>query len=237
MAIVDNSSMFRRSARRKSHKRKASNRVALIAACFIGFHQGSYSFVQNSTNSLNRSRSPVRRHAEDEADPKKSVMSAIENTFKIQKETLVEKGSDFHYPMEGLFNFFNRMSAPQEDKSFVDSSLASNYVTVLLDKPMGIALGENEGTGALVAQIQPGSNAEKNGAVEPGYQLIVVNDVPVISKSTEEITEFVSSQPGPMKLTFFKGPAEYFYGKLGPSTTWLSNFLEELKTKTPDVER
>jgi len=173
----------------------------------------------------------VRLGAEDgDAPPRKDLIDSIKGTFKVTQETKVEN-MEFATPFDGLFGFGGKGDDVKtiEDEDFVDSSDEANYATVTVEKPFGMGVGEatDEG-GAMVTEVKPGSNAEASGQIQPGYQLIVVDDQPVYGKPLDEIIQTISAKEGALRLTFFRGEARFFYGKLGPSSSWLANFVDNL---------
>eukprot|EP00931_Biecheleriopsis_adriatica_P115860 TRINITY_DN91611_c0_g1_i1.p1 TRINITY_DN91611_c0_g1~~TRINITY_DN91611_c0_g1_i1.p1 ORF type:complete len:460 (+),score=91.06 TRINITY_DN91611_c0_g1_i1:13-1392(+) len=120
------------------------------------------------------------------------------------------------------------------DAAFVDATEESNYVTVSLEKPLGIRFAENEnnvGCGVEIFDIQPGSNAERSEHLQSGYQLIVAGGVPVHGLPLEDAIKPIQDGKERIQLTFFKGGAELFYGLLGPSSSWLSTFLKKLQVQ------
>eukprot|EP00930_Biecheleria_cincta_P027536 TRINITY_DN19327_c0_g1_i1.p1 TRINITY_DN19327_c0_g1~~TRINITY_DN19327_c0_g1_i1.p1 ORF type:complete len:268 (+),score=51.34 TRINITY_DN19327_c0_g1_i1:35-838(+) len=120
----------------------------------------------------------------------------------------------------------------EEWDPYVDSSDDRSYVTVSLEKPLGIEFVENtddEGGGVYVGEVRKGYNAYQSRLIEIGYQLIVVNDVPVHGLPFNAAIKPIIDCEGPVKLTFFAGDAEYFYGKLRPSSEWLADFMIRLK--------
>jgi len=175
----------------------------------------------------------LSRRAEDVEDPKAAIVDNLKKTLNVAAEKSVE--AKFETPMDGLLsNIFGSGggSAPAEDPDeddFVDSSTTDSYVTVELDRPFGIGFAESdENPGASISELQPNSNAAASGALAPGYLLIAANGKPVHGLEFAAVVEELSSSSGPLKLTFFKGGEEFFYGKFGPSSQWLQDFLDDL---------
>ncbi|CAE7813151.1 smyd2-a [Symbiodinium sp. CCMP2592] len=114
----------------------------------------------------------------------------------------------------------------------VDSMDESNYVTVTLEKPLGIQIEENPpqlGGGVAVKSIKPGSNAARSQLIQPGYQLLAASGIAVHGLHLEDASRPIEAAQGRVQLTFFNGSAETFYGLLGPDPEWLSAFLRKLQ--------
>mmetsp|Transcript_149150 Transcript_149150/g.479050 ORF Transcript_149150/g.479050 Transcript_149150/m.479050 type:complete len:231 (-) Transcript_149150:121-813(-) len=154
------------------------------------------------------------------------------------KEKSLDEGEQFTTPVEefmsSLFGGGGKKEKTAEAKrkdGFFDSSDTDNYVTVSLEKPFGLGLAEaTEGGGVMVAELQPGSNSENSGEIFPGFQVIAVDGEPVHGLPQATFIQIVGAKASPVKLTFFKGPADSFYGKLAPSTAWLKEFIGGLKS-------
>lgn len=114
----------------------------------------------------------------------------------------------------------------------VDSMDEANYVTVTLEKPLGIQIEENPpqlGGGVAVKSIKPGSNAARSQLIQPGYQLLAASGTAVHGLHLEDASRPIEAAQGRVQLTFFNGSAETFYGLLGPDPEWLSAFLRKLQ--------
>ncbi|KAL3784192.1 hypothetical protein HJC23_001391 [Cyclotella cryptica] len=115
--------------------------------------------------------------------------------------------------------------APQD---FVDSMDPKNYVTTSLAKPMGIVFEENDSKvgGIFVLEINPDSNAESDGTIRPGDQLVAVGTKKVSGLQFEEaLGAIIESTEEKVKLVFFRGPAKFLYGPAGASQEWLDEFV------------
>lgn len=126
------------------------------------------------------------------------------------------------------------------DATFVDSSDTANYVTVWLEKPLGIEFIENvadEGGGVMIEDVRPDFSAADSGVVLPGYHLIAAEDTPVYGLPFEEAIKPIVDSEGAVKLTFFTGEAVHFYGEFRPAAAWLSEFLEQIKQLPPPEEQ
>lgn len=112
------------------------------------------------------------------------------------------------------------------DSDFVDSMDAKNYVTVELDKPMGIVFEENEEEfgGIFVQSLKEGSKAE--GMLQPGDQLVVVSGNKVSGLSFDDALGAIVDDESPKtKLVLFRGTAQQFYGPTGASQEWLDELI------------
>jgi PDZ domain len=120
-------------------------------------------------------------------------------------------------------------TAPPVD--FVDAMDESNYVTVQLTKPMGIVFEENDQDygGIFVQSLKPDGAANKltNGILQPGDQLVAVNDKKVCGMAFDDALGAIVDSPGETTtLTLFRGPAKQFYGKTGASQGWVDDFIK-----------
>lgn len=105
-----------------------------------------------------------------------------------------------------------------------------NYIQTSLSKPMGIVFEENDKQygGIFVLEINPDSNASKNGQIQPGDQLVGVDGVKVAGLEFEQaLGKIIESQQDAVKLVLFRGPAKFLYGTTGASREWLDEFLGE----------
>eukprot|EP00931_Biecheleriopsis_adriatica_P002051 TRINITY_DN102683_c0_g1_i1.p1 TRINITY_DN102683_c0_g1~~TRINITY_DN102683_c0_g1_i1.p1 ORF type:complete len:223 (-),score=71.71 TRINITY_DN102683_c0_g1_i1:29-697(-) len=216
----------------KARSRAPGRLAALLLGVLIFVREGFLSsFVGGQlagTKSLTRSVGPRPAEEEDGLSGVKQMLGAGGKT----SGEVVDPNVDMRTPMSGVFDFLFGKEE-KDDDSFVDSSDESNYVTVQLEKPLGLGVGENEGGegGAIVTELKPGASADASGKVQPGFQVIAVNDKPVYGLPLQKIVDAVSAGDGPVRLTFFKGDAEFFYGKLGPSSAWLKEFEAKLKSQ------
>lgn len=114
------------------------------------------------------------------------------------------------------------------DENFVDSMDAANYVSVELEKPMGIVFEENEEEfgGIFVQSLKEGSKAE--GLLQPGDQLVAVSGTKVSSLSFDDaLGAIVDDTSEKTKLVLFRGTAQQFYGPTGASQEWLDEFISK----------
>eukprot|EP00930_Biecheleria_cincta_P044037 TRINITY_DN30211_c0_g1_i3.p1 TRINITY_DN30211_c0_g1~~TRINITY_DN30211_c0_g1_i3.p1 ORF type:complete len:335 (-),score=75.56 TRINITY_DN30211_c0_g1_i3:267-1271(-) len=187
---------------------------------------------------------------------KDQLVDVIDAYIESRRETLVPPGSevDLQPPVEQLFGAFAKgmrreeevpsadegrqaWSQPLEelldgDSLFVDPADEASYVTVTLQRPLGIQFVENSkraGSGIQINDIQPGSNAYNDGTLQIGYQLLVAGGLPVYGLPLEDAIRPIVETTGPVRFTFFTGSAQLFYGAFGPSAAWLSAFLRKLR--------
>ena len=80
---------------------------------------------------------------------------------------------------------------------FIDSMDEKNYITTSLPKPMGIVFEENDSEfgGIFALEITDGSNAEADGAVRPGDQLVAVGSTKVSGLAFEEALGTIIDSP------------------------------------------
>lgn len=131
-----------------------------------------------------------------------------------------------------LFIFCYRPTAPLD---FIDSMDEKNYVTVSLPKPMGIVFEENDSEfgGIFVLEITEGSNAETEGTIRPGDQLVAVGTSKVSGLAFEEaLGTIIDSKDEKTKLVFFRGPSKFLYGPAGASAEWLDEFVAGAKVES-----
>lgn len=110
---------------------------------------------------------------------------------------------------------------------FVDSMDESNYVSVALEKPMGIVFEENDEQfgGIFVQSLKEDGVAAKDGTLKEGDQLVAVTTTKVAGwKFDEALSQIVESPEDQVKLTVFRGSAPQLYGPTGASQDWLDEF-------------
>jgi len=118
---------------------------------------------------------------------------------------------------------------------FIDSMDEKNYISVNLPKPMGIVFEENDSEfgGIFVLEITEGSNAETDGTLRPGDQLVAVGTKKVSGLSFEEaLGAIIDSKDEKTKLVFFRGPSKFLYGPAGASAAWLDEFVGGAKVES-----
>jgi len=141
-------------------------------------------------------------------------------------------------PIDRWFGWDRGLLAYREaDDPFVDSNDAESYLTVLLDKPLGIEFVENtaeEGGGVGIGEVRPGFSGHASGLLEDGYHLVAANDTPVHGFTFEDALKPIIDSEGAVKMTFFKGDPAFFYGEFRPDAVFLENLLEYFKTAEPE---
>lgn len=113
-------------------------------------------------------------------------------------------------------------------KNFIDSMDEKNYFSAGLEKPMGVVFEENdeEDGGIFVLSIKEGGNAEKNGVLKPGDQLVAVGTNKVAALDFDQaLSAIVECEDVPTKLVVFRGGANMLYGPTGASQEWLDQFI------------
>jgi len=158
----------------------------------------------------------------------------FKNTLGVDADKTIT-AQDRITPVDRWFGWDkNIISARNDDDPFVDSSDELNYVTLTLEKPLGMELLENprdEGGGVMVGEIRAGYSAFDCNLIDSGFHLIQVDDTPVYGLPFEEAISPIIDAEGVVTLTFFKGEAVYFYGEYRPSSEWLAKFSESLRGK------
>jgi C-terminal processing protease CtpA/Prc len=107
----------------------------------------------------------------------------------------------------------------------------SNYVIASLMKPMGIVFEENdeEYGGIFVLSLSEGGNAEKDGKIKPGDQLVAVNDKKVAGLPFDDaLGAIVEAGTDKIRLVFFRGDEVQLYGPTGASKKWLDEFISKV---------
>ena len=106
----------------------------------------------------------------------------------------------------------------------------ANYISVALEKPMGIIFEENDSEfgGIFIQSLKEGGVAAENGVLKDGDQLITVGTTNVSGKDFDDaLGVIIDSTDDKTKLTLFRGSAKQFYGPTGPSKEWLEAFCEK----------
>eukprot|EP00550_Attheya_septentrionalis_P007918 CAMPEP_0198291154 /NCGR_PEP_ID=MMETSP1449-20131203/8781_1 /TAXON_ID=420275 /ORGANISM="Attheya septentrionalis, Strain CCMP2084" /LENGTH=200 /DNA_ID=CAMNT_0043989759 /DNA_START=99 /DNA_END=701 /DNA_ORIENTATION=- len=122
-------------------------------------------------------------------------------------------------------------ATPQQvPANFVDSMDATNYISIELEKPMGIVFEENDESkfgGIYVVSMSEGGNAEKAGVLQTGDQLVAVGMTNVAGQSFDDaLGAIVESDAPKTKLVLFRGSAKDVYGPTGASKDWLQEFID-----------
>lgn len=115
-------------------------------------------------------------------------------------------------------------------EKFVDSMDSANYISVELEKPMGVVFEENDENvgGIFVLSLKEGGIAEKNGVLKPGDQLVAVGETKVTGNSFDEaLGTIINSEKEKTRLILFRGSAKDLYGPTGASQEWLDEFISK----------
>eukprot|EP00913_Durusdinium_trenchii_P028214 g26449.t1 len=164
----------------------------------------------------------------------------------VKKDLLVPEGEalKFETPISILFQedeeleaeeLWSDLLAPLLETDAVDTMNESNYLTVTVQKPLGLTVEENSkvaGGGVAVCGLEPNSNAERAG-LRTGLQLLAAGGVPVHGMSLEDAIQPIEAAEDQVQLTFFMGSAEAFYGEgktpQGRTWSWALELLDELR--------
>jgi len=178
-------------------------------------------------------RFAARPKLQDEPDIPSELAKALKGVMMPDDEPAYLSVSQRITPIDRWFGYDKQMIENRHpDDPFVDATDELNYVTLALDKPMGIEFQENprgEGGGAMIAAVKPGGSAQASGRLAAGAHLIAVGSKPVHGLPFEEALQPIIEKEGQVTLTFFMGEAVYFYGEFRPSVVWLADFMERLK--------
>jgi len=116
-----------------------------------------------------------------------------------------------------------------ESASYVDPNDPTNYFSVTLAKPMGIAFVENDGEcgGVYVDQVLADGSASSSAApLSKGDQLVGVDATAVIGVDFDAALDTIKASAGDTtKLTFFRGPTAFLYGPTAPTAEWFTTSL------------
>jgi len=112
--------------------------------------------------------------------------------------------------------------------NFIDSMDESNYITASLPRPMGVVFEENdeEFGGIFVLSLSEGGNAETEGKIKPGDQLVAVNKNKVAGMVFDDaLGTIVEADTDVTTLVFFRGNEVQLYGPTGAGKLWLDEFI------------
>lgn len=116
-----------------------------------------------------------------------------------------------------------------ESATYIDPTDTSNYFSVTLAKPMGIAFVENDGecSGVYIDQVLAEGSASASAApLAKGDQLVGVDATPVHGADFDTALDAIKASSGETtKLTFFRGPTAFLYGPTAPSAEWYVSSL------------
>lgn len=189
--------------------------------------------------------SSVRRHADppdvrEEPDFGGELAKIFSGASGVEEERELT-AADRVTPIDRWFGWDRAILQGRDGgDTFVDSSDEANYVTLWLEKPLGVEFVENsedEGGGVVVGEVCPDYSAYLSGAVYPGYHLVAADDTPVYGLPFEDVLKPIIDKEGLVKLTFFTGDALYFYGEFRPTAAWMTEFLTRLKELPPPEDQ
>jgi len=106
----------------------------------------------------------------------------------------------------------------------------ANYVLASLAKPMGVVFEENDDEigGIFVLSLSEGGNAEIDGKIKPGDQLVGVNTNKVAGMVFDDaLGTIVDADTELTRLVFFRGNEKQLYGPTGASKEWLQEFISK----------
>lgn len=116
----------------------------------------------------------------------------------------------------GLDKALIEQEEPDQSAAYIDPNDATNYFSVELSKPMGIAFVENDGEcgGVYIDEVlSEGSAASATAPLQRGDQLVGVDATPVIGNDFDTALDVIKGTSGDTtKLTFFRGPTAFLYG-------------------------
>jgi len=143
-------------------------------------------------------------------------------------------GSERETPIDRWMGWNTKTEQPQGSVAkaaddFIDSMDGENYVTATLIKPMGIVFEENDSDvgGIFALDVSEGSNAETDGTIKPGDQLVSVGGTKVTGLPFEEaLGTVIDNTDSEIKMVFFRGASKFLYGPAGASQDWLDTFIK-----------
>jgi len=204
---------------------KSSTLLVTAAASTCASTAEGFTFMQ-SPGTSRLSESTTARHM--------GLFDGVKEAFGSD-EGMGELDDDRVTPIDRWMGWNAKSESPKKEvvgskqpSSFVDSMDTTNYLTVELEKPMGIVFEENDDSigGIFVFEISEGSNADTDGALKPGDQLVAVGDKKVSGLSFDEaLGTIIDSTDEKTKLVLFRGPSEFLYGPTGASQEWLDEFI------------
>jgi len=129
----------------------------------------------------------------------------------------------------GLDTALVEEEGPDQSAAYIDPNDTSNYFSVTLGKPMGIAFVENDsGCGGVYVDevLAEGAAASSSAPLLKGDQLVGVDTTPVAGLGFDDALDAIKGASGDTtKLTFFRGPTAFLYGPTKPSAEWYSESL------------
>lgn len=192
--------------------------LALAAAPSAAAYVGGLSMPQSATSS----RAAVRL----------GLFDGVKDAFGASGAEKPLVAADRVTPFDrwmGLDKALVDEETPDETAAYIDPTDKTNYFSVMLPKPMGIAFVENEKDcgGVFVDEIMAEGSASSEAApLLSGDQLVGVDTTSVIGSDFDTAIDAIKGTSGEKtKLTFFRGPTAFLYGPTAPSAEWYAEFL------------
>jgi hypothetical protein len=188
------------------------------------------------TQTQQRSFMPSSTRSPNQLPLQMGLFDGMKDAFSAPPTTSV--GSERETPIDRWMGW--NVEKQEETKvastpsNFVDSMDEKNYVSCMLQKPMGIVFEENdeEFGGIFVISLSEDGAAEAEGTAKPGDQLIAVNDQKVSGLTFDAALGYiVEATTEKTKLTFFRGSESQLYGPTGASKEWLDEFIAGTKAE------
>lgn len=198
--------------------------IATIMACYLSSSTTKAFTIQPTTSTKTRTTTTTTELAMGLFDGVKDAFSAPSSNIDAERETPIDRWMGWSVTKE------EQAEANVNDDSFVDSMDENNYITVDLDKPMGIIFEENdqEVGGIFVQSLTENGAAITSGMLKEGDQLVAVNGLKVSGKTFDEaLGTIVNCDTTPTPLVLFRGTSEQFYGPTGASQEWLDDFISK----------
>eukprot|EP00560_Eucampia_antarctica_P000136 CAMPEP_0197835852 /NCGR_PEP_ID=MMETSP1437-20131217/27138_1 /TAXON_ID=49252 ORGANISM="Eucampia antarctica, Strain CCMP1452" /NCGR_SAMPLE_ID=MMETSP1437 /ASSEMBLY_ACC=CAM_ASM_001096 /LENGTH=199 /DNA_ID=CAMNT_0043441569 /DNA_START=110 /DNA_END=706 /DNA_ORIENTATION=+ len=192
--------------------------VVLVLGASAPAAVSGFSFVSRSQPQCFQTRQKVQLQMAL-FDGMKDAFNAPPSTLDAQRETPIDRWMGWNTKPADM----EAVSVAEAPVDFVDSMEVANYFTAALEKPMGIVFEENEEDfgGMFVLSLNDDGAAAKGGIVEPGDQLVAVNDIKVSGMAFDEaLGAIVNSETDKTQLTFFRGTDAQLYGPTGASQEW-----------------
>mmetsp|Transcript_17292 Transcript_17292/g.23821 ORF Transcript_17292/g.23821 Transcript_17292/m.23821 type:complete len:208 (-) Transcript_17292:273-896(-) len=153
-----------------------------------------------------------------------SAPALEQSTLDAERETPIDRWMGWSVKSEDEM----QASGTAAPSDFIDSMDEANYVSVELEKPMGIVFEENdeEFGGIFILSLTEGGIADKDGGLQPGDQLVSVGPNKVAGMAFDDaLGAIIDSEAEKTKLILFRGNAKNLYGPTGASQEWLTDYI------------
>mmetsp|Transcript_33562 Transcript_33562/g.83619 ORF Transcript_33562/g.83619 Transcript_33562/m.83619 type:complete len:188 (-) Transcript_33562:334-897(-) len=163
---------------------------------------------------LRASRVSARAHVAN------GLFDGVKDAFK----PLAPQDEDRITPIDRWLGIDKDVRKQTPVRTFVEPSDAANYRIIALAKPMGIKFVENEDGKGIVVQalVDSGSAATTAADIKPGDQLVSVDGTLVLGLDFDTaLGAIMASADSTVKMTVFRGPAQFLYGPTRPNDEWL----------------